>query len=366
MNSIFYYVNGKKFSNEFLAQYESYKSGSSIKFLCNDDLYDNLNWINEPEESMEFLMNIHALNLRQKYDYIILNWSGGTDSHTIYNVFKRNNIHIDEIVAKYTSTDFFPKKNVEWLQENHWDSSTKITVFHDHDKSKRKTAIYDENWLFDDSSSFKRFGSTGVDLSDIKVAEDNCGHKNWCIIVGFEKPYLVKINSIYYSTIPDNSVRAVIGSNPRIECFFLEPKIHLKQSHLLKKYLKNNPNVDIKDPYGYKDDVFKRYNIISSAIGRHDELFFGVSATQKNINKKRIHNTLITDNVKLIDFNSHDIFLDEKLKDGDQMALNYLKGFYNLKSDSNFWKFLNDNSFKTPNGVLTSKPIFSKFYNVGN
>ena len=134
----------------------------------------------------------------------------------------------------------------------------------------------------------------------------------------------------------------------------------------IKKYLKNNPNVDMKDPYGYRDDVFKRYNIISSAIGRHDELFFGVSATQKSINKKRIQNTVITDNVKLIDFNSNDVFLDEKLRDGDEMALNYLKGFYNLKSDSNFWKFLNDNSFKTPNGVFTSKPIFSKFYNIGN
>ena len=96
---IYYSVNNKQFSNEFLAQYESYKSGCSIKFYCNDDLYDNLNWLNEPEESMDVLMDIHALNLRQKYDYIILNWSGGTDSHTIYNVFKRNNIHIDELCS---------------------------------------------------------------------------------------------------------------------------------------------------------------------------------------------------------------------------------------------------------------------------
>ena len=126
--SIYYSVNDKKFNNNYLAYYESYKTGKAITFHVHEELYDTLDWSKEPVESFELLMDIHAHRLRQKYNYLILNWSGGTDSHTIYNVFKRNNIHIDEIIIKASAHSAgFPEINHEWIQKNHWDPTTTIT-----------------------------------------------------------------------------------------------------------------------------------------------------------------------------------------------------------------------------------------------
>lgn len=368
MSSIYYVVNGKKFNNEFLAQYEAYTSKTDVQFYCNDDEYDKLNWLYEPSESMEQLMDRHAISLRLKYDKLILNWSGGTDSHTIYNVFKRNNIHIDEICVKYSDGErgFFPKKNADWLVENHWDKTTKITCVYEQESSRREVTIGDDEWVYDNAGNFKRFGASGVDAGDIHVIGDRYSSTKWCIITGFEKPFLYKMNDDYYSTIPDNSIRATIGHD-NLECFFLEPSIHLKQCHMLKSYLKQNPHLDPRDPFGYRNSFGKdHYYVVSRAIGRHDELFYGVSALQKEDNKDRIHSTIITDSIKLVDFTTSDVFLNEKLKDGDKRALDYVKGFLNMRSDSGFWRYLNENCFKTPNAVLTSKPIFARSYNIGS
>ena len=80
---IHYLVNNKQFFNPYLARYESFKSGSPISFYCNDAENDLLDWTQEPPETFEKLMDQHAHNLRNKYERLVLAWSGGTDSHTI-------------------------------------------------------------------------------------------------------------------------------------------------------------------------------------------------------------------------------------------------------------------------------------------
>ena len=360
MSYLYYEVNNRKFSNQFLAHYEAFKSGTPVRFNCNDQLYDAYNWENDPEESFETLMDLHAFRLRDKYRYLILNWSGGTDSHTIYNVFKRNNIHIDEICVKYSLADseFFPKGNADWLVANHWDRSTKITLTHDQDPEQRSIVLPNEDWIFNDVGDFRRYGSAGVDIGNLSVLRNIHGADDWAVIAGFEKPKVYERDGKWYAAMPDFSIRAALGHS-NLECFFLEPKIHMKQCHLLKNFIKAHPSTSTVNKYTYD------YYVEARATGRHDELVLGVSLGQKEKNRKNQKDTLIDLDVDLQEFSTHDVYLTEKLKNNDPTAMTYVRGLYNLRYETEFWDYLNRNCFTHPNAIWSMKPVWSKSYFIG-
>jgi diphthamide synthase (EF-2-diphthine--ammonia ligase) len=45
------------------------------------------------------LYDLRARQLREKYDYLILSYSGGADSHNVLMSFIKQGIHLDEIVV---------------------------------------------------------------------------------------------------------------------------------------------------------------------------------------------------------------------------------------------------------------------------
>lgn len=83
-----------------------------VEYIFNDDVYSSCDWTKEPTASIDELYRQRAEQLRQKYDYIVLLYSGGADSHNMLMTFLTNNIHIDEIMQYVhqegpgSSTDF--------------------------------------------------------------------------------------------------------------------------------------------------------------------------------------------------------------------------------------------------------------------
>ncbi len=65
---------------------------------------DRAQWITEPSESLSFLYKKRAQQIRDSYDYIVMYFSGGSDSITMLNAFIKNNINIDEVIV-YVNTD---------------------------------------------------------------------------------------------------------------------------------------------------------------------------------------------------------------------------------------------------------------------
>lgn len=355
---IYYEVNDKTFSNQLLALHESFTSNKKVTLYFNDHEYDKMNWGDEPVESFELLMDLHAHRIRDKYKYIILNWSGGTDSHTIYNVFKRNAIHINEIRVKYSpsASEYFPEAHVDWIKKNHWDPLTKISVLNDGDSAHRKLFLDNEDWIFKDVGRFPRFGFTGVDPSDSIEISQRMSDNEWAIIAGYEKPRVYFYNGRWYASMPDWSLKPIMGVK-NVESFFLEPKIHLKQCHMLKNFLKTLPN--------WTNGNRLEYYVEAKAVGRHDELTYGVSRGQKDKNAKNRSDSLIDLNTRLDNVKMNDAFLADRLKDKDVFALMYLKGLYNVRYETAFWQYLNDNWFMQKNALLSMRAIWSKPYDIG-
>jgi hypothetical protein len=75
------------------------KTGIHPKWNFNDRVYSALDWSTEPELSLEELYRNRALQLREKYDYLILWYSGGADSDAVLNAFVDNGILIDEVAS---------------------------------------------------------------------------------------------------------------------------------------------------------------------------------------------------------------------------------------------------------------------------
>lgn len=375
---MFYYtVNGKRFFNPYLAWYENFKTKAPIVFHLKDLEYSTINWTQEPLESFDVLMDRHAKNLRNKYERLIFFWSGGTDSQTILNVFSRNRIRIDEIVCLSNKrVPWYPSRHLDWLKENYWDKSAKITDWDILDFKKRSEIIKDETWVTEDVGDTRAFHMGGVDLQSYEHCVTNHGAYKWALLSGHEKPKLKYKNGTWWTAIEDRAMRQTMGLS-NIEPFFLDPVLHLKQSHLLANAMNQMPmkfqdGDDAEELLGTRSIAGavqpKNYLAFSAACGRHQELTIGVSTLQKNkthqygstiqlsLNKNPMHTIAPGANPVLL----------EKLKDKDPMAMNYIKGAYYLTQDSEFTQHLNENALKKPGAIFSLKPNFSKFYNLGH
>jgi len=72
---------------------------AGYKLWLNEDVYDKVNWTLPPVESISSLEESHARYLRQKYDYVRVMYSGGSDSYSVVEAFLRAGQKIDEILT---------------------------------------------------------------------------------------------------------------------------------------------------------------------------------------------------------------------------------------------------------------------------
>jgi hypothetical protein len=375
IQNIYYIVNDKILFNPFLAQYELFKSKKPIKFYCKDDEYDKLDWTKEPELSMDALMDLHIINLRNKYERLILMWSGGTDSHTIYLTCKRNNIHLDEIIIKYSNElrREYPPQHVDWLIKNHYDPTTIITPWDEYDSENRKIAVANEDWIFRNIGDLFKFGGGATTTTTYEHCERNHGGHRWGIIAGHEKPHIETKDGFHWACQIDNYNKITMG-HQNLESFFLEPMINLKQNHLALRFYKSPAVAKVRSSIqnrtrlttGFSFEGKTVYALWCAAMGRYPELTDGASHAQKIANL-HIRKTQIAPKTHYDSFDqAHgEPMLLKFLEKQNPVAVTYVKGLLNLRAEKDFFAYLNDNVFDVQDGVMSSKHIYSKHYKLG-
>ena len=83
----FYQVGNFKTYSKFDASAVSEKTNQALKWNFNDEAYHSVDWEKEPPESLSELYRKRAQQLREKYDYLVLWFSGGADSTNILDSF---------------------------------------------------------------------------------------------------------------------------------------------------------------------------------------------------------------------------------------------------------------------------------------
>lgn len=258
----FYMVGQKKFHTKVDALMHATVTKEFPEWNFNRSVFDSMNWELEPETPIRDLYRIRAQQLRDKYDWIRLEFSGGGDSTTALYSFLHNNIHIDEVVFRYPKTgeknahndpfnykaentlsewDFAARPVLNWVAANF--PRVKLTM-HDYSENMLKEGL-DETWVFKTKDYFQPGHSFKHDpLGFIDHKRDADRGKSICVLYGVDKPKIcIKDQKwyLYFMDMMANHSNSVVDdySNITNEYFFWTPdlpELILKQSHVIRNW----------------------------------------------------------------------------------------------------------------------------------
>jgi hypothetical protein len=230
------------------------KTGIHLEWHFNDEAFSSYDWTIEPTETLEELYRQRAENLRNKYDYIVLSFSGGADSTTVLDTFINNNIHLDEIFSFVwyegnksqthrldSEITLVAKPYAEKIVEAHPTMKYRTLDFSRYTYdffSDQKNA---DHYMYQNTSVVVATGLRTMSYETVPFYLDlvNSG-KKICFLNASDKPRVFEENGKYFFQFIDMLTVYPAGSNAPVELFYWSPdgvKILIKQSHIIKRYL---------------------------------------------------------------------------------------------------------------------------------
>lgn len=271
----YYTCDGIDFSSKVNALLHGKAVNKPVNWIFNNLQFDTHDWLTEPEETLDQLYDKRARELREKYDYLILSFSGGSDTNNILEAFIRQNLHIDEIVTNHLSS---ATKKTTVLNPNIKDSwnfaaehelqavprlqyiknklpKTKITVLDVSDIVLNSMSTFDDvDWVMgrnDHLSIGQLFRYNYHHFSEMRKQFDK--NLKIAIIVGLDKPKTKIVNNKFYIFFSDTTANITTindfnddYTNIKTELFYWSPSslpMLCKQGHVIKRWLEENPQM---------------------------------------------------------------------------------------------------------------------------
>ena len=92
---------GKRYYNKLKAVVDAVPHGWWPHFYFHEDKFSKYNWAVEPKETLSELYKNRAKSIREKFDHITIEFSGGADSWTALYSFLRQGLHVDVVSHRY-------------------------------------------------------------------------------------------------------------------------------------------------------------------------------------------------------------------------------------------------------------------------
>ncbi|CAB4129336.1 hypothetical protein UFOVP112_434 [uncultured Caudovirales phage] len=313
----FYKVGSQVFYSKPLAYVEATKQGIDPSWHFNSSTYARLNWEQEPELDIRELYRLRAVQLREKYDWIRLECSGGGDSTTAAFAFLLNGIHLDEIVFRYpkhgekgATNDPFNTKATNTLSEWQFAAQplldwvkTKFpkTIVRVHDYSEtmiEEEKTKDESWVFNTQHWFQPGHASKYTHFGLKEHRDLADSgKSICVLLGIDKPKVTIVDDNWYAFFLDiqaTSANPINNgyTNITTEYFYWTPdftEIVIKQSHMIRRWfdmpqnqhlhhLVRWPNTDVNARTAYeflaKSIVYPDYDLATWQTDKPTNSFY--------------------------------------------------------------------------------------------
>jgi len=96
---IYYTVGHQKTFSKIQALIWANGDPSRVDFHYLTGIWDRWNWTEEPQESIQSMIDRRARQIRDSHDHVALWFSGGYDSQTILDSFVRQGLRIDEMLT---------------------------------------------------------------------------------------------------------------------------------------------------------------------------------------------------------------------------------------------------------------------------
>lgn len=256
----FYQVNDRQTFSKFEALEWSKQQKSPILWNFNEEIFSQYDWTLEPTVDLWELYKQRARQIRDQYDYCVIWYSGGADSHNMLMAWIEAGCKIDEIAVT-------------------WDFQTTGQAYNHHNSEISHVVIPDIKTLKDKGLKFK---FRLIDIPELSLslldkfsgkfeyyvnhyASVNSGgksllrehisdyqkiieNKKLAFIWGKDKPFINYENNKYFSYFFDDVDNCI---NPYVqqkynqgwydELFYWTPDLPLlpiKQAHIIKNFLR--------------------------------------------------------------------------------------------------------------------------------
>jgi len=245
----YYSVGDQLFINKYQALRHATDTHSTVSFHWFDQVFQNVNVTTLGQKTLNQMYKERAQQLRDSYDYLILNYSGGCDSWNILKVFLDNNIHLDQVMvcwpfsaveAKvYTPNsadrrvenfmsewDFATKPDLDWLSKNHPEIKIELIDWAD-------PFVHNPNFVTDKSFDNLNHFHNLADLARSTVFSKNeetltQAGKRVATIWGLDKPQISLVQNKVVMKFPDSIITVAHPApcNPKgTEYFYWTPNM---------------------------------------------------------------------------------------------------------------------------------------------
>ncbi len=271
----FYQVKDQIYWDKASALMGATKAGLKFEDLhwnFNDMEFGSFDWSIEPPGDIRDYYYARAREIREKYDYIILNCSGGADSTTMLYSFINQGLHVDEVFVRHATagTNKYQVNNKDFDARNEFSEfehaalpllkwlknvspNTKITV---HDFS---LDIIDDNLTWDENFIYwcGDYVTPGCIVRYTHAKQKDSLEvfdkgKKIGILFGTDKPKLYIDNNQMYLKFTDRVVHTATPAavnngyeNLEVELFYWHPSSRAmiaKQCHMVRRWLEHPVN----------------------------------------------------------------------------------------------------------------------------
>ncbi len=270
----YYLVGHREFDSKIQACFFALEIGKPVQWVFNNEEFSKWDWKTEPQETLDQIYDRRARQLRERYDYIVLSYSGGSDSHNVLMSFYRQGLHIDEIITNtmtkaskqamtvdLNNTDAYNAPEAEHQLQTiarlkeiaTWMPKTKITI------TDCSDALFEElenagdaSWVLTKREGLNPAGMTRFNFlhfSEVRKQFDK--DKKIAVVVGIEKPRTHIHRGELYMAFADRSANMITVNehlreypNSTVEFFYWTPdmpELLIKQGHAIKRWLEAFP-----------------------------------------------------------------------------------------------------------------------------
>jgi len=251
----YYTSQGRKTYSKF----EAMEYSSRYRWHFNDEVFASYNWLTEPASDVNYFYDQRATQIRDKYDYIVLFYSGGFDSHNILKTFVDNGLHLDEVLSNIPSLDIastqtleykvFTSKKIEKYKQLLPNTVFRLVEYRDMllgELINQRDILYNLNHRYTANHLVKNIYKRMIPAHRSLVEAG----KKICYLFGVDKPMIVNHDGEYFSRFSELAVcnyvlpKLQFDRNDEIkyEFFYWSPDcvpLLIKQAHLAKKYYKD-------------------------------------------------------------------------------------------------------------------------------
>lgn len=258
----YYRVGDRVFHNKIPALIYSTQTNQHPEWYFHTDQFNSFDWTQEPVESLTELYRQRAQDIREKYSYVSLLYSAGSDSHNALMAFLDNGLKVDEVVVSWPVTwsekqtvnaDDYSIENytsewaltvkprLKWLSDNHPD--VKITI-RDWGERLDRVRLSDE-FLLTRNHNFSPYADLRWNNTEIL---DRVNAKNGVLLKGVDKPKICFHNGaykIYFLDMPCQGSFPTGMPESNVEFFYWSGdacRLLCKQAHAIVKFFEINPN----------------------------------------------------------------------------------------------------------------------------